>query len=57
MKIFKTLIRPVASYGAESCILNKDITKRQATFERKVLRNMCGGIKANKNWRKRYNES
>jgi hypothetical protein len=25
-----------------------------ATFERKVLRRMSGGIKANKNWRKRY---
>jgi hypothetical protein len=24
-----------------------------ATFERKVLRRMCGGIKGNGNWRKR----
>ena len=25
-------------------------------FERKILRRMFGGIKVNKNWRKRYNK-
>jgi hypothetical protein len=42
----------VATYRAEYWMLNKDITKRQANFERKVLRKMCGGIKVNENWRK-----
>jgi len=37
-------------------MLNKDITKWQATVVRKVLRKMCGGIKVNENWRKRYNK-
>jgi hypothetical protein len=43
VKISKTLIRPVATYGAESWTLNKDIAKWLATFERKVLRRMFGG--------------
>jgi len=36
--------------------VNKDTAKRLATIQRKVLRRMLGGIKANENWGKRYNE-
>ena len=43
----KTLIRPVATYRAESWTLNKDIAKRLAAFELKVLRTMFGGITVN----------
>jgi len=35
IKICKTLIRLVATYGAEYWALDKDIAKRLATFERK----------------------
>jgi len=35
--------------------LNKNIAKRQATFERRVLRRIYGGIIVNEDWRKRYN--
>jgi len=35
IKICKTLIRLVATYGAEYWALNKDIAKRLVTFERK----------------------
>jgi hypothetical protein len=45
IEICKTLIRPVAKYGAESWALNEGIAKKLATFERKVLRRMCGGVK------------
>jgi hypothetical protein len=55
VKICKTYIRTVAIYQAESWALNKDIAKWLATFRRKVLRRMCGGIKVNENWRKRCN--
>ena len=51
VKICKTLIRPLATYGAESWTLNKDIAKRLATFERKVLRRMSGGITVNKTFK------
>ena len=33
--------------------LFKDVAKGLATFERKVLRRMFGGIKVNENWGKR----
>jgi hypothetical protein len=44
----------VATYGAEFWTLNNDTAKCLATFERKVLRRMFGGIKASENWRKQY---
>jgi hypothetical protein len=46
----------VITYGAEAWILNKDIIKRLSVFERKVLRRISVGIKANENWRKRCNK-
>jgi hypothetical protein len=49
------LLLPLATYGAGSWTLDKDIAKRMATFERKVLR-MSGGIKVSENWRERYNK-
>jgi hypothetical protein len=41
------VIRQGATYGAESWTLNKDIAKWLATFDRKDLRRMSGGIKIN----------
>jgi hypothetical protein len=52
INIYKTLITPVATYGAESWMLNKGIAKRLATFERKVLKRIFGGMKVNGHWRK-----
>jgi hypothetical protein len=43
----------VGTNRAVSWKLNKDIAKRIATFERKVLRRMLGRIKVNKKWRER----
>jgi hypothetical protein len=45
----------VAKYGAESWTLNKDIAKRLATFDTKVLRRIFWEIKVNENRRTRYN--
>jgi hypothetical protein len=42
IKIYKTLIRPVATYGTGSWALNTDIVKRLAAIEREVLRRMFG---------------
>jgi hypothetical protein len=39
--------------GAQSWTLNKDITKRLAAFESKVLRRTFWGINVNENGRKR----
>jgi len=52
LNLYKTLIRPVATYSAESRTLNKDIAERFDTFERKVLTSILGGITVNENLRK-----
>jgi len=49
IKIYKTLIRPVATYGAESWTLNEDVAKQLATSERKGLRTISGGIEVYEN--------
>jgi len=46
----------VATYGAESSMLNKDNAKRLAGFRRKVSRRMFGGIEVHENWGRRYDE-
>jgi hypothetical protein len=40
IKDYKILIRSVVTYGAESWTLNKNIAKRLATFDTKVLGRM-----------------
>jgi hypothetical protein len=37
------------------CLLNKYIAEWLATFKRKILRRMFGGIKVSENWRKKNN--
>jgi hypothetical protein len=56
VKIYKTLIRPVVTYGAEAWTLNKDIAKGLSVFERKILRRIFRATKVNENWRKRHNK-
>jgi hypothetical protein len=46
----------VAIYGSVTWTLNKDIAKRIANFDIRVLRRMFGRIKVNENGRKRYNK-
>ena len=53
IKKYKSLIRPVITYGAEA--LNFETTKRLAVFERKVLRRILGAVKINDIWRRRNN--
>jgi hypothetical protein len=42
--IYKTLIKPVATYGAECWVLTKKDKLQLAVFERKVLRKIFGPI-------------
>ena len=51
IKICKALMRLVATYGAESWMLNEDIAKLLTTIDRKVLRRMFRGIEVDENWR------
>ena len=54
-KIYKTLIRPVLTYGCESWILKKSDENLILVFERKVLRTIFGAVREGERWRTRYN--
>ncbi|PSN44642.1 hypothetical protein C0J52_07736 [Blattella germanica] len=51
LNIYKTLIRPIVTYGAETWTLTKSVSARFAVFERKVLRKILGAVKQGENWR------
>lgn len=55
VQLYKTLIRPVITYGSEAWCLNKKEERRLETFERKILRKIYGPIQEEGQWRKRYN--
>ena len=54
-KIYKTLIRPILTYGCESWILKKSDENLILVFERKVLRTIFGAVCEGERWRTRYN--
>jgi hypothetical protein len=56
MKIYKTLIRPIVTYGSETWTLTSEIENALRTFERKILRKISGPVKDRRGWRIRYNE-
>jgi len=53
--IYKTLIRPVLTYGSESWPLTKRDENLLLTFERKILRTIFGAKKENNTYRRRCN--
>jgi hypothetical protein len=48
--IYKTLIRPINTYGAEAWTMSSEISEQLAVFERKVLRKILGAIQINNCW-------
>jgi hypothetical protein len=53
--IYKTLIRPIITNGAEAWTMSSEISKRLAIFEQKVLRKVLGAIQISNCWRRRHN--
>ena len=43
-------------YGSETWVLNKNICKQLAIYERKILRRIFGAIQTEDGWRARYND-
>jgi hypothetical protein len=54
--IYKTLIKPVLMYGAETWVLSKADELRLGVFERKILRRIYGPVCEEVTRRSRYNE-
>lgn len=55
MQIYKTLIRPIITYGSETWVLSNIDENILKSFEYRVLRRIFGAIYENNAWRKRYN--
>jgi len=55
IKLYKTLIRPVLSYGSETWVLSKSDEAILGVFERKILRAIFGPTNDNGEWRIKYN--
>lgn len=55
VKLYKTLIRPVLTYGSETWALTKRDENILGCFERKILRKIYGAVNENGGWRRRYN--
>jgi len=53
--LYKTLIRPVVSYGAETWMLTKKEEKILLIFERKIFRRKYGPKYENGEWKSRTN--
>jgi hypothetical protein len=56
MHIYKTLIRPVVTYGSETWTLTKSDENLLRIFERKILRKIYGSFQEGDIWRIRNNE-
>ena len=55
-KIYRTLVRPVVTYGSESWTLTMEGERALAVFERKILRKRYGPVKENELWRTRQKD-
>ena len=56
LQIYRTLVRPVVTYGSESWTLIMEEERALAVFERKILRKIYGPLKENELWRIRRND-
>ena len=48
---YRTLVRPVVTYGSESWALTMEEDTALAVFERKILQKIYGPVKENELWR------
>ena len=56
LQIYRTLVRPVVTYGSESWTLTMEEKRALAVFERKILRKIYEPVKENELWRIRRND-
>ena len=56
LQIYRTLVRPVVTYGSESWTLTMEEETALAIFEREILRKIYGPVKENGLWRIRRND-
>jgi hypothetical protein len=55
IRLYKMIIRPAVTYGAETWTLTSKTEKMLMTWERKILRKIYGPTKENGQWRIKTN--
>ena len=55
MKVYRSLIRPVVTYGSETWNLLAADANKLRIFERKIIRRIWGAVNENGHWRIRTN--
>jgi len=56
LRMYRTLVRPVVTYGSESWTLTREEERALAVFEKKILQKIYGPVKENELWRIRRND-
>jgi wyosine [tRNA(Phe)-imidazoG37] synthetase (radical SAM superfamily) len=56
LQIYRTLVRPVVTYGLESWTLTMEEERALAVFERKIFLKIYGPVIENELWRTRQND-
>jgi len=56
LKLYRTVIRPIVTYAAETWVLKETIIQKLLVFERRILRRIFGSTKENQIWRVKTNE-
>jgi hypothetical protein len=57
MSVYKTIIRPVVTYGSETWVMNITHEEKLKIFERKILRSIYGPVQdSNNKWRVKTNQ-
>ena len=54
-KLYKTLVRPILTYGSEAWCMTQNQEQLLRIFERRILRGIFGPVKEQNVWRRRYN--
>ena len=55
LKLYKTLLKPVLTYGSECSSLNRRNKEQLQVFEKRIIREIFGPICDNGKWRIRFN--
>ena len=56
VRLYRTLIRPIVTYGAETWVISTVAANKLRVFERKILRKIFGAVCVGGEWRVRTND-
>jgi hypothetical protein len=56
VKLYRTVIGPIVTYGTETWVLKETIIQKLLVFERKILRRKFGPTRENQIWRVKTDE-